>query len=880
MQLIGREHELTALVDRLASRRVVTVVGPGGIGKTSLALAAAAVVDGRYPLGVHMIDLTRVEAPDAVGGAIAEQLGFPSFSALLDSPTDQPALLVVDNCEHVIDGAATAIAQLVDACAAPVVLATSRSPLDIAGESLVVLGPLTMPGTGVVDPDVPSVRLFLERASDAGVELGADQLQVVGELCRALDGLPLALEMAAARTRVMTPAEILSRLGDLDTLARPRFRGADRHRSLRSTIEWSYEQLTERDRLFFDRLGVLAGRFDVGAAHAVASEPDHDLSTTLSSIDSLLTASLLVADQVAGVSLYHQLATLRTYALEQLAARGETDSTWERFVGHVIRQVIAVMTQGRRGWDTAVLGDLLDLYDDISASLRWCVEHDADPDRALILLSVLWGVVQQGHAEAVSTLGEAVLERWPEPTAPLWADGAATVATCRYLLGLPIEAIELADHALSVASGSLFAPCTLRRVIGQAHWAIGDAISSLDAFEVAAAEARQRDIVPLAMELDVFRAHILAETGETDAALSALRASRDEAHRNGSDINEAWAITTEGYVLLRADISAAATVIDEALEASRRFGYPACISANLQALAILSVIEGRIPEAADRLIELLGNISTRGAVSELRTVLHVAAVVLERAGNPLWADLAASAASLPVVSMFASPGHELLPLPTSSARPMPRRDATLVARRELVAIRDGAPVALPAPDETGRRTSDNVFALVGDVWDVAFAGRAVSLRSSKGMVDLARLLASPGRDVHCLDLVGATTDESSTGESIDATARRQYEDRIRELQVEIDTAEAAHDHARAERAHVEFDAIVDHLTAALGLGGRVRSAAGSTVERARSAVTQRVRTTIKRLMDVHPELARHLTASVSTGIYCSYRPEHPTEWRT
>jgi hypothetical protein len=227
--------------------------------------------------------------------------------------------------------------------------------------------------------------------------------------------------------------------------------------------------------------------------------------------------------------------------------------------------------------------------------------------------------------------------------------------------------------------------------------------------------------------------------------------------------------------------------------------------------------------------------------------------------------------------MFASPGHELLALASSSARPLPRREAVLVARRELTVVRDGAPTLAPLAEP---RRADNVFTRVGDFWEVVFADRSVTVRPSKGMVDLERLLASPGREVHCLELAGATTEESSTGAVIDATARRQYEERIRELQAEIDEAEAAHDHARADRAQVEFDAIVEHLTAALGLGGRVRHSSASTVERARSAVTQRVRTTIKRLADVHPELGRHLFASVSTGIYCSYRPEHPTSWRT
>jgi hypothetical protein len=381
------------------------------------------------------------------------------------------------------------------------------------------------------------------------------------------------------------------------------------------------------------------------------------------------------------------------------------------------------------------------------------------------------------------------------------------------------------------------------------------------------------------MELDVFGAQIRAETGDIDAALAALRATRDEARERGSDINEAWAITTEGYVLLRRDVAAATAVIEQALDASRDFDYPACIAANLQALAIVSVVEGRIPEAAGRLLELLGNITARGAVAELRTVLHVAAVVLERAGSTAWEELAATAASLPVVSMFAAPGHELLALAASSARPLPRREAVLVARRELVSVRDATHVPAHSRVDQGR-TDENVFTLAGDLWEVVFAGRTATVRSSKGMADLGRLLASPGREIHCLELVGATTDESSTGAVIDATARRQYEERIRELQAEIDEADAAHDHARAERAQVEFDAIVDHLTSALGLGGRVRDAAGSTVERARSTVTQRLRTTIKRLASAHPELGRHLAASVRTGIYCSYQPEHPTGWRT
>ncbi|MGH9133465.1 MAG: ATP-binding protein, partial [Ilumatobacteraceae bacterium] len=754
MQLIGRDHELAALRERLASRRIVTVIGPGGIGKTSLARAAAAAADGDYPMGVRLIDLTRVAAPDGVGGAIAGQLGFPSFTALLDSPTEQPALLVIDNCEHVLDAVASAIAQLLEACSSPTVLATSRSPLDLPGESLVVLGPLTMPAAGVADPEVASIRLFLERARDAGVELGTDQLPIIAELCRSLDGLPLALEMAAARTRVLAPAEILARLGDLDTLARPRFRGADRHRSLRSTIEWSYEQLNARDQRFFDRVGVIGRHFDGATAHAVAADPGEDPSVTAGSIEALVSASMLVSEAVDGATVYYQLETLRTYALERLAEGDASGSTRERFADHVVGGVVGVMSQGRREWDAGVLAALLGMYDDIAAALQWCVDNDAGPDRSLTLLSVLWGVIHQGHVDDVAPLGEATLERWPDPTVPLWGDAAATVATCRFLLGRPWEAIELARHALATAERSLFAPCTLRRVIGQASFALGDMESALGAFEDAASEARRREILPLAMELDVFAAQILAESGHADEALEALRTTRAEAARRGSDINEAWAITTEGYVLLRVDVSAATAVIDEALDLSRRLDYPACIAANMQAHAIVSTIEGRDADAAGRLLDLIDFIAHRGAVGELRIAFQVAAVVLHRIGNPTWSSLAATAASLPVVSMFATPGHELLRLTTPEARPLSRREAVLGARRELVAVRDGRPApATPSADREvrGRPHAEHAFTRAGDFWDVAFAGRRATVKTSKGMEDLGRLLAAPERDLHCLE---------------------------------------------------------------------------------------------------------------------------------
>jgi predicted ATPase len=257
------------LADRLQRHRLVTLTGPGGVGKTALAREAIGRLGGDYPMGAHVVDLTRVDAPDAIGGAIAAQLGFPSLSALLSSPTDPPVLVLIDNCEHVIDAAALAISQLLDSCESPTVLATSRSPLDLPDETVVLVGPLALPPAGSPDDENPSVELFCARARQAGAVLTDADRADVADLCRSLDGLPLAIELAAARTRTSSPAEIARQL-DLDTLSRPTFRGPRRHRRLRATIEWSYRLLDPADRRLFDRLG-LAGEFTAETAMRAAS---------------------------------------------------------------------------------------------------------------------------------------------------------------------------------------------------------------------------------------------------------------------------------------------------------------------------------------------------------------------------------------------------------------------------------------------------------------------------------------------------------------------------------------------------------------------------------------------------------------------------------
>ncbi len=270
--LVGRDREVQELDELLRTSRLVTVIGPGGVGKTVLARAGALRAAPMFSMGVGYVDLTRVEEEAGVPGALAAQLGFDSFDALLSSPADRPMLLVVDNCEHLLDATAHWLVQILGVCHQPTILATSRSPLDLPGECVLPLAPLPVPASESDPMACPSVQLFLGRAREAGATVDPADLPVVAELCRRVDGLPLAIEIAAARARTMSIAEIVSRLdASVDVLDRPRFRGDPRHRGVAETIRWSYDLLSPPAARLFEELAVFAGPFSVSTAAAVAS---------------------------------------------------------------------------------------------------------------------------------------------------------------------------------------------------------------------------------------------------------------------------------------------------------------------------------------------------------------------------------------------------------------------------------------------------------------------------------------------------------------------------------------------------------------------------------------------------------------------------------
>jgi predicted ATPase/DNA-binding SARP family transcriptional activator len=414
--LVGRSEELREAAKLVEQHRLVTVTGPGGAGKTSLAVELARRLAAGYPDGAWLAELAALRDPALLGEVVAVTLGLgeepagpgvapPAVTERLASfVADKGLLLVLDNCEHLVEACAGLARRLLQAGPAVRVLATSREVLGVPGEVVWPVPPLAVPG--VADPDVArprlstadglapemlagydAVRLFVERATaaDPGFVLDSTSAPVVAELCRRLDGLPLAIELAAARVRALPPAELAARLGDRFRLLAGGGRAADpRQQTLRATIDWSWELLDDADRRLLRRLSVFSGGWTVAAAEAVCGGDGLEPGEVLDGLFRLVDRSLVVA---AGgdPARFRLLETLRAYGAERLAEAGETQAVAARHTAWYLE--LAEEAAGHRTarpWLRRVAAD----YDNLRAALDRAVAAP-DPDTALRLAGAL-----------------------------------------------------------------------------------------------------------------------------------------------------------------------------------------------------------------------------------------------------------------------------------------------------------------------------------------------------------------------------------------------------------------------------------------------------------------------------------------------------------
>jgi predicted ATPase/DNA-binding winged helix-turn-helix (wHTH) protein len=430
-RLVGRGETVDRLAARVSRQRVLTIVGPGGIGKTSIAVATAERLTG-YDHGVWLIDLVPLDDPDLLPTTAAATLGIEirsdnPLADLIAALRDRHMLIVLDNCEHVIDAAASFAVAALAGTPRVRILATSREPLRIAGEQVYRLSPLESPPisqslSAAAALAFPAVELFVERASAsmAEFEFSDAHARAVSDICRKLDGIPLAIELAAARVETFGIQGLAARLDDrLQLLTKGRRTALPRHRTLTATLDWSYELLTEPERVVLRRLAIFIGRFTLDAANAIAATPDLVAAEIPEIVANLVGKSLITANLDGTTAHYRLLETIRAYGLAKLSESGERKDVAMRHAEYYRR----LFERAEAEAEMRPLAEWLDDYrlhiDNLRAALQWSfsLEGDLSVGLTLIVASIpLWINLSmmaecRHHIERALARLESVLDR-------------------------------------------------------------------------------------------------------------------------------------------------------------------------------------------------------------------------------------------------------------------------------------------------------------------------------------------------------------------------------------------------------------------------------------------------------------------------------------
>ena len=389
-RLIGRAAACQFVRDLVSAYRVVTLTGPGGIGKTSLAIKAVRYLLPDFEDGGWIVELASVSDPNLVPSTVAATLGLKvtgeiSAEFVARAVGGRHLLLVLDNCEHVIDAAANLAETLTRLCPRTTIVATSREVLRIDGESVYRVPPLDVPALGQAAPDsimqYSAVELFVARtkALNAGFSPHAEDLASIAAICRRLDGMPLAIELAAASAAALGIAQVSAGLRDrFALLTRGRRTALPRQRTLRATLDWSYELLPETERRLLRRLGVFAGGFTVDSAAAVMADAGLDAAMVTDCIANLVTKSLIVLDPTSGATRWTLLETIRAYALEKLAESDESDDAQRRHAAF-FRDLFAPQARGARSsLSDEDLARRVREIDNVRAALDWSFSPAGD----------------------------------------------------------------------------------------------------------------------------------------------------------------------------------------------------------------------------------------------------------------------------------------------------------------------------------------------------------------------------------------------------------------------------------------------------------------------------------------------------------------------
>jgi predicted ATPase/class 3 adenylate cyclase len=634
---LGRDDEVRALGELVRSHRLVTLTGFAGVGKTRLAVQTGADLIAEFGDGVWLVELAPVGAAASVADAVASVLGVtpqPGLTmseAVATALAGRRALILLDNCEHVVEGVAELVELILGRSSAVRVLATSREDLGVAAERVWPVPPLVV-GSG---PDSPAVELFAARAQSVNPRFSiddGDNAAAVVEICTRLDGIPLAIELAAARMASMSPSDVRDRLADRFRLLSSSRRGSDRHHTLRAAVEWSYDLLDGDEQMLLDRCSAFSDGFDAAAAVHLSAEA-FDEYQVLDLLDSLVRKSLVTVEQQAGRTRYGQLETIRQFCTERLTAAGERDELRDRHASYFADQVVQYFDIWT-GPDQRVAVDWSEAeFANLRSGFQWSVRRDqlavaaAIAAHAAMLTRVLQRYEPVGWVEQIlDDVAAADLAYLPR---------IYTAASLCSYIGRPEDGLRYADRAVALEHAGdhdAFEPGWSSFWEATANLYLGRLDRAVEIFEQLGAGTGLGHVNGLSGLL-----YFLGVVGRTDEALEIAEETVAAARAYGRPIWIAFALQGYARAFSTVDPDRALGALREGLDYTREHRLPFFEALTLRDLASLEASDGDPAEALALFDATLGLFHGAGDVNNVNVTLGHLVVFFDRIAEPFTA---------------------------------------------------------------------------------------------------------------------------------------------------------------------------------------------------------------------------------------------------